>query len=280
MKDVVRRTALLALLLGVALSSAGCEKERTAYALTSTGKILGFDTGKPTKIDSEVSVSGLGSGESLVQIDYRPASASYYCVTNKARLCTVDPKTGAASLVSATALVDDTLDNPVIDFSPAADLLRVIAGERNLRVNPSDGRVAADTPVDYDGDDVNDGRAPRLAAVAYDRNRSDATSATLFGLDVTTQSLVRVGSKNGSPNSPNGGRLFTIAPLSVAFTSNAGFDIEPDGDVAYAVLAGGGMGAALYRVDLSTGLADRVDAIDDGDRTIISLAIGPEETTQ
>lgn len=264
-------------LAGLALLSAACEQQRPAYALTSTGRILGFDAAKPTKIDSDVRVSGLPTDESLVQIDYRPASDSYYCLTSERRLCTVSPETGAVRIVNATAFTTETLVGPVIDFNPAADRLRVIASEQNLRVNPSDGSlVTADTDLFFDGDDVNDGRTPQLAAIAYDRNQSGATATTLFGLDVTTQSLVRVGSKNGTPESPNSGRLFTIAALGVAFTGSAGFDIEPDGDTAYAVLAASGAGAALYRINLSNGSADRVDVIDDGDRSIISLTIGPE----
>lgn len=273
---------LRAVVLGVlALLSVACEQQRPAYALTSTGRILGFDSAEPTKIDTDVRVSGLAAGESLVQIDYRAASNSYYCLTSELRLCTVNPATGAVSIVNATAFTTETLIGPVIDFNPAADRLRVIASEQNLRVNPNDGTlVATDADLFFDSGDVNDGRTPQLAAIAYDRNQSGATITTLFGLDVTTQSLVRVGSKNGTPDSPNTGRLFTIAALGTAFTSSAGFDIEPDGDTAYAALAASGAGAALYRINLSDGSVDRVGVIDDGDRSIIALTIGPERGVQ
>lgn len=273
---------LRAVVLGVlALLSVACEQQRPAYALTSTGRILGFDSAEPTKIDTDVRVSGLAAGESLVQIDYRAASNSYYCLTSELRLCTVNPATGAVSIVNATAFTTETLVGPVIDFNPAADRLRVIASEQNLRVNPNDGTlVATDADLFFDSGDVNDGRTPQLAAIAYDRNQSGATITTLFGLDVTTQSLVRVGSKNGTPDSPNTGRLFTIAALGTAFTSSAGFDIEPDGDTAYAALAASGAGAALYRINLSDGSVDRVGVIDDGDRSIIALTIGPERGVQ
>lgn len=274
------KTLWCGVMLGLAMLASACEKQRPAYALTSTGRILGFDTAKPTKINTEVTVSGLASSESLVQIDYRPANGAFYCLTSDQRLCTVDPKTGAVALVSTTAFTTQDLVNPVIDFNPVADRLRVISSERNLRVNPNDpSQVATDAAVFYDSDDVNDDRTPQLAALAYDRNVNGASATTLFALDVTTRSLVRVGSKNGSPDSPSTGRLFTIGQLPVSFTLNAGFDIEPDGDTAYAVLSGGGAGAVLYRIDLGTGSADRVDEIDDGDVTIISLAIGPEENT-
>jgi len=267
-----------AALIVLTLLTAACEPQRPAYALTSAGRIISFDAAKPTKIKSEVSVRGLDSDESLVQLDYRPAADAFYCITSKARLCRVEPKTGAVTLVGNTTFSSETLVNPVIDFNPVADRLRVIASAQNLRVNPNDGQQAGtDTDAFYDGDDVNDDRTPQFAAIAYDRNQSGAAATTLFGLDVATQSLVRVGSRNGAPDSPNTGRLFTIAALPVAFTANAGFDIEPEGDVAYAALAASGTGAVLYRIGLTSGSADRVDAIGKGDRTIISLAVGPEE---
>lgn len=274
----MRKTLARAALLGLALLAAACESERPAYALTSTGRILSFDTADPRRIDSEVSVTGLASDESLVQLDYRPATGQFYCLTSRERLCTVDPRSGAVSIVNATAISAADLANPVIDFNSVVDRLRVIAAEQNLRVNPATGvREASDTAPAYDNDDINDDRAPQLAAIAYDQNRSGASATTLFGLDVTTRSLVRIGSRNGSPESPNGGRLFTIGQLPVSFTANAGFDIEPDGDTAYAALTGGGAGAVLYRIDLSNGNAERVDAIGNGDRTVTALTIGLEE---
>ena len=126
-------------------------------------------------------------------------------------------------------------------------------------------------------DDVNDNRTPQLAAIAYDRNENGESATTLFGLDVTTRSLVRIGSRNGSPDAPDTGRLFTLGQLPVSFTLNSGFDIEPEGDTAYAALSGSGSGSVLYRIDLDDGSADRVDVIDEGNQTVISLTIGPED---
>lgn len=275
-----RKLLLRSALVALALLSAACEKQRPAYALTSTGRILGFDIAKPTKIKTEARVTGLRADESLVQIAFRPGNATFYGLTNRLRICTLDPKTGAASLIGTASFTTETLVSPTIDFNPVADRLRVIANEQNLRVNPDSGGLeATDTSVFFDNDDVNDNRTPQLAALAYDRNMSGSSASTLFALDVTTQSLVRVGSRNGAPDSPNGGKLFTVARLGTGFTGFAGFDIEPDGDTAYAALAASGSTAALYRIDLKDGSADRVDSIgkSDSDRSIISLAVGPED---
>lgn len=278
MNQKLSRMAARGALMALALLAAACENERTAYALTSTGRILSFDTVDPTDIKSEVRVTGLATDESLVQIAYRPATDTFYCITSDERVCTVDPESGAATLVSQTAFTTEDLANPVIDINPRADRLRVIASEQNLRVNPNDGSlVATDTDVFFDDDDVNDNREPQLVALAYDRNNTSDSATTLFALDATSRSLVRVGSRNGTPDTPDSGRLFTIAQLPVSFTLNSGFDIEPGGDTAFAALSGSGAGSVLYRIDLDDGSADRVDVIDEGNQTVISLAIGPED---
>lgn len=279
MKSATRRLVLSSLLVLATLLASACNKtQRPAYALTSTGKILGFDTAKPTKIKTEVSVTGLAANEGLIQLSYRPSNGLFYCMTNQTRICTIDPKTGVAAIVATASFTTETLTNPVIDFNPNADLIRVVANEQNLRVSPNDGTlIGTDTDLFFDGGDANSGRTPQIAGLAYDKNSSGASTTTLFALDVTTQSLVRIGSKSGTPDSPASGRLFTVAKLSTAFTYSAGFDIEPNGDTAYAALAPSGAGATLYRIDLSGGNADRVDVIGKGDRAIISLVVGPSE---
>jgi hypothetical protein len=267
-------------LLGLALLLAACESERTAYALTSTGRILGFDVADPAKLTSEVAVSGLPSDESLVQIDFRVANDSYYCLTSEARVCTVNPASGVVTVLNALAYTSEDLVNPVIDFNPVVDVLRVVAAEQNQRVSANDGTMLGeDAAVFFDEDDRNAERAPQLVALAYDRNRQGAAATTLFALDVTTRSLLRVGSEGGTPVAPGSGRLYTVGELPVRFTANAGFDIEPDGDAAYAALATSGSGAALYRIDLGSGVAERIGAIGDGERTVIALAVGRERAT-
>lgn len=265
------------LLVVTALVLTGCETQRDIYVLTSAGKILGFDSTSPDQIDTEVSVSGLPSGESLLQIDYRPATDSYYCLTNRRRLCTVNPVSGTVSLVSEREIADEPFSGPVVDFNPVADRLRVITSQQNLRINPNDATATSDTKVEYDNGDVNEDEPPQLVAIAYDNNESGASSTTLYGLDSATQSLVRVGSKGGSPDLPNTGVLHTVAELGTAFTVNSGFDIEPGGDTAWAALTAGGAGAVLYRIDLSDGSADRVEEIDDGGVTVLDLVVGPEK---
>lgn len=268
--------ARMALICAAAVLSCGCQKNYTAYALTSTGSIIKFDTSKPGTISSTVSVSGLSSGESLVQLTYRPANATLYGLASDNLLYTVDGDTGAATVVSSTAFSSDTLSSPTIGFDPAVDQLRVISTEYNLRVTASGALNDTATKVAFDSSDTNSSKTPQLAAIAYDNPVSGASSTTLFALDVTTQTLLRVGDAGvSSTSSADSGDLHTIGSVGVSFTADAGLSVQSGTSTAYATLQQSGTGAALYTVDLSTGAASEVGTIGSGDQTLISLALIP-----
>lgn len=265
---------LCAVLAAVALS--GCTKGRTAYALTSTGHLLQFGTGDPAKIKHEVTLSGLASGQSVVQMQFRPSDGRLYCVTNDALLCLIDTNTGAVSLVGSAAFVTDSLADSQIDFDPVADDLRLLATGKNLRVFPNTGLLESrDTAPVYAAGDTNSGVTPNLAGIAYSNNRAGASSTTLYALDQSTQSLVHIGSFGGSPNSAGSGLLFTVGSLGVSFGGSDGFDIDGRG-TGYALLAPAGAGATLYTINLSTGAATQDGVLDKGDRTVIALAVAPD----
>jgi len=264
------------LLLAAALPLCACQKNYTAYALTSTGSIIEFDTGSPTSIIATETVSGLASGETLVQIAYRPEDDTLYGITSDNLLCTVDPGTGVATLVSSTAFSSDTLSSPAIDFDPVLDQLRVITTEYNLRVASDGTLVESNTKLAFDSDDTYSGDTPQIAAITYANPDSGATSTTLYALDVTTQSLLRVGNAAVSTSSSaDSGDLHTIGSIGVSFTADAGLSIRSGSDTAYAALQQSGSGAALYTIDLSDGAAAEVGLIGGGDQTLISLALVP-----
>ena len=270
--------------LAAALLGAGCVKNHTAYALTQTGTILQFQTNKPTKLTQTATVSGLTSGVGLVQIVYRPANQTLYCLTSDNHLCTVNPDTGAVALLGA-AFDGDTLRDQVLAFDPVVDQVRLIASDStagsgldntNLRLSPTDGSVLhSGSGLGYASGDLNVNKTPRLGGLSYTNATAGASNATLYGLDLTTQSLVRVGDKNASaPASADNGALTTVGSLGVSF-GLAGFDIETADNLGYAALTPTGSGAVLYTVDLDTGAATKIDNIGAGDRVVISLALKP-----
>lgn len=271
---VVRFGVILATLL-----VAACPKTASygAYGLTSTGRVVAFKTNAPGKLTNSVLVSGLPGGQSVVTIKYRPADGLLYGVTSGNEVCEIDPVSGVATLIGGAAFDSAVLNDAVIAVDPVADQLRVLATDLNLQVSPIDGTLqATGTPVSYADGDANFGMASQLVGSAYYPAMIGASGTTLYGLDATTQSLVRIGdAADVTTNSANSGLLHTIGSLGTAFGGNAGFDIESTNGDAYAALAQGGAASALYQIDLGSGSASSVGVIGDGSLTIISMAIVP-----
>lgn len=265
-----------AVALAAALALCACQKNYTAYALTSTGSIITFDTSKPGSISATASVSGLSTGETLVQIGYRPADSTLYGITSDNLLVTVAPGSGAVTFVSSSAFSSDTLSSPTISFDPVQDQLRLVSTEYNLRISSSGTLVASNTKLAFASSDTYSGKTPQIAAIGYSNPASGATSTTLYALDVTTQSLLRVGDADvSSTSSVDAGLLHTIGSTGVTFTIDAGLCLQSGSTTAYAVLQQSGSGAALYTIDLSSGAASEVGAIGSGDQTLIALALAP-----
>lgn len=278
------------LLLAAAAAISACTEGRDAYAITDSGTMIKFQTDDPGSIDNEVTITGLDSGETLLQIDFRTENGLLYGLTSSNRIATIDVDTGVATLVSVTPFLTApaVLNQPVMDINPAQDFIRVIdyqpggsSTDTNiLRVDPDTGaRIQSDgTVLRYNDSDTNDGEIPQLAAIAHSNNDVDATTTTLYGLDFTTQSLVRI---------TNAGVLTSLGVLDRQFVSTAGFDIvrergdQPDNlGIAYVAIAERNNTARFYEIDLADGntsgaASNNGGATIGGDRQIRSLAVSP-----
>lgn len=286
------KSARIALLLAATLAMAGCQKDFTAYALTSSGSIVQFNTNKPGTVNSTVAITGLSTGQSVVQISYQPSTGVLWCITNDGFLCTLDPVGGTATVVNTTSGLPFTqhlgngnntvrLTNPLMSFDPVSGDVRVISTQYNLLVNITSGLIdntdTENTQVAYDSQDVNDKKTPQLGGIAYTNPVVGAGQTTLYALDIATTSLVRIGDQNTSnAGSANGGDLRTIGTLNSPLSTNTGFAISPDNGDAYAILQSGGP-ATLYTVDLDTGALTNLGQVggDNGSQepTITSLVI-------
>lgn len=268
-----------------------CKEGRDAYAITDSGTLIKFQTDKPGSLDSEQTISGLGDGESILQIDFRPETEVMYGLTSTGRIATIDPENGVATLVNATTFLPAgvTLNQPVMDINPAQDFIRVIdyqpAGSATstniLRVDPLTGSLLQSdgTVLRFNDSDTNDGEVVQLAAIAHTNNDIDATTTTLYGLEFNTQSLVRI---------TNAGVLTTIGVLDRGFVATAGFDVVRErGDqpedigTAYIAIAERNNTSRFYEISLtdgntsSTGSGTNGSEIGSG-RQIRSLAVSPK----
>lgn len=250
----------------------------TIIGLTASNTLVRFSSATPGAITSPLSITGLQGGESIVAIDFRPVTAQLYAlgITNTAgpdtgRLYVIDIVTGAATQIGAgpfsTTLADGASYG--FDFNPVADRIRVVNdADQNLRLNPSTGTLVIDANVDH-------ATSPEgIAGLAYDRNVPRAGATTLFGIDFSTNTLIRQGGVDGNP-SPNNGVLTTIGTLGlVTQTPRMGFDITGVDGTAYASLQIGGL-FGLYTINLSTGAATLVGNIGNGTLAIQDLSVRP-----
>lgn len=212
--------------------------------LTDGGQLVSFNRAQPTTAVGSIAISGLGTGERLVGIDYRAADGQLYGLSNTGRLYTIAPSTGVltfkVALKAATGDGFSALDGASfgLDFNPVADRLRVISNTgQNLRINVDTGDVTTDGRIT-----PSTGSAV-VTAAAYTNAFAGTTSTVLYDLDLTAGALF-------IQDPPNNGALSAGVPLGVTATAVNGFDIDARNNLGYAVLTVGGA-TALYTINLA-----------------------------
>ncbi|MBC7789734.1 MAG: DUF4394 domain-containing protein [Anaerolineae bacterium] len=248
---------------------------RTIYGIDATNNLIAFGALTPGTRISQVAITGLAAGETIVGIDFRPANDSLYAVSSTSRLYTLNTATGVATAVNGGALTVPLNGTSFgVGFNPVVDRLRIHTNtEQNLRVNQTTTPpgVTVDVPLAYEAVDPNFGADPSIVATAYTLSTRPApTSTALYGIDATLDILVEL-------DNPNGGTLETVGPLTFNTTDDVGFDIAGDTDVAYASLTASATPAGasrLYTINLRNGLATIVGQI--GHPTPLrSIAVNP-----
>jgi hypothetical protein len=292
MRIVVRSfVAVVAVVVAAfAATSAGAvHQSADFFGLTGQNRLIGFSAASPGEIESNVEVSGLQSGESLVGIDFRPVDGKLWAVGklgSTGRMYTIDPESAAASLVAM--LVNASGGAPIalqgssfgLDFNPAADALRIVSDAgQNLRALPSDRLVAG--VQQRTGDTFVDGSlnsagvtATGIGGAAYTNNDVDpATGTTLFDIDASLDDLV-------VQNPPNSGTLVKVADLGSPTDALVGFDIRTLGTTNIAYVAtteqrgNGATLATLRTIDLATGATESLGKIG-GPKAIRGIAVAP-----
>ncbi|MGB7156601.1 MAG: DUF4394 domain-containing protein [Tepidisphaeraceae bacterium] len=248
-----------------------------ALALTTDNRLLSFDTDDPGEITSSVRVNGLKKNETLLGIDFRPATGQLFGIGSSNRLYQINTRTGEANQIGGKFAVPLSGSSFDLDFNPTVDRIRVVSNaDQNLRLNPNTGAtvdgdavtagVQPDTSLAFAAGDANQGDDPMVVAAAYTNNLNGATTTTLYGIDSGQNALVGIGGLNGAP-SPNGGQLFTIGALGVDVGRRTHLDIQTTNggasNTAFAVLQLVGRNSPrLARIDLASGKATIVGKLD------------------
>ncbi|MGE0884718.1 MAG: DUF4394 domain-containing protein [Blastocatellales bacterium] len=241
------------------------EMEGTVYAVTSGNNLINFNTITPGAIIRSLAITGLGQGEAILGIDFRPRTGQLYAVSSASRIYTINTSTGAATAIGSSAFTPALAGTSFgFDFNPVPDRIRLVSdNDQDLRLNPDTGAVAAtDGTLAYAPGDPNAAANPNVVGAGYTNSFNATTTTTLYGIDSNLDILVRQGSLNGSPVSPNSGQLFTVGALGVDTNDQVGFDIAAPGDLALASLtASGANTSSLYSINLTTGAATMIGAI-------------------
>ena len=250
MKNRLRLAALGAACAGVLYAPGTASAADAIYGLTEDNRIVRFNSDAPGHVLQTVPVQGLQPGETLVGLDVRPVGDALYALGTSNRLYRVNPVTGATSTAFGDPFAPPALNGTSfgVDFNPVADALRIVSeADQNLRVpfggeNP--GKAREDEALKYA-----DGQNPAVGGAAYTNSVPGANETTLYDIDTERNVLVR-------QDPPNTGLLTVVGDLGVDAELPAGFDISPQGNVAYAALRVPGEGRhSLYRIDLATGRA-------------------------
>jgi hypothetical protein len=232
----------------------------TIIGLTTGNQLVTFNSNAPDWILSTVQITGLLGGEIVLGIDFRPANNQLYGYTNYNRLVTLNQGSGAATVVAALS-VNLNGNEYGVDFNPTNDRLRLVNdNDQNASVNPADGVVTLQTPL-------NPGN-PNVVGVAYTNSFAGATTTTLYDIDSNTDTLY-------TQNPPASGTLAPVGPLGVDTNSLVGFDISGQTGVAYASLSSAFNVSSLYSINLASGQAQFLGPIGSGPVALRDMTISP-----
>jgi hypothetical protein len=276
----------------------------TSYVL-SNNTLIPVASANADRPNPGIPVLGLGTGENLVGIDFRPQNGKLYGLTTNGvggvRLYVISVQTGVATpLTAAPVQFDDGAGNPVpilgtnfgLDFNPTVDRLRVVTdGGFNFRINPNtgtliDGNNNSPTPVpgvNPDGQVNLNGNPALVDATAYTNNAPNVTATTQYTLDAVSNRLF-------IQSPPNSGSQINALPVTLNgapldFTAVNGFDIPAGINVATSNSPATGQALAaltvngktgLYGIELSTGAATLLNPIAAGNQPVQGFSVQSE----
>ena len=244
---VCRSAACLS--IGLLLIGTATARAESITVTTVLNTLMFLDSATPGTVSSPMAITGLQAGETLLGIDYRPATGDLYGLGSTSRLYTVNTTTGAATQVGSAGAFTLSGTSFGFDFNPTVDRIRVTSDTgQNIRLNPNNGTLAAtDTALNP--------LTPRVVGSAYTNNFDGAATTTLYDIDSNTDALY-------TQAPPNSGLLNLIGALGFNTSDLVGFDISGLTDVAYAAMtAPGGNSSQLFTSNLSTGAATLVGTI-------------------
>ncbi|WP_294278339.1 DUF4394 domain-containing protein [uncultured Chryseobacterium sp.] len=228
------------------------------YGITANNELVSFNASNPSSFSSKNTITGIGSGEKLMSVDFRPATGELYAVSSASKIYVINTASFSARAVSSTAFSPAVSGSIVsIDFNPTVDRIRLVSNTgQNLRINPETGVTAATDS------NINGSGMPSVTGIAYTNSKSGASSTTLYDIDAASGKLFK-------QDPPNNGTLVEVGSLGFTFSGQAAFDINPGNTAALMAVQAGNQNI-LYTLDLTSGKASNIGMLP---QTVIDLAI-------
>ncbi len=196
-------------------------------ATTADNNLVAFNSEFPGRTLFNRPVTGLGTGETIAGIDYRPANDKLYALTvsgatnDTGKIYTISEDTGAATLVGQFTHDFLGATSYGFDFNPVSDRIRIVSDANDsVQVDPDTGAlIQADPDLNATYGD------PNVVGAAYTRNfnqlaaPADQRSTVLFGIDSAQDQLVQITFGTGATE--------LRGPLGEDAGNILGFDIAP-----------------------------------------------------
>lgn len=234
------------------------------FALASTNMLVKYDAMKPGTPISNVMISGLQTSETMLAIDFRPATGQLYGVGSSSRIYVINTTSGESRAIGTGAFSPALAGNvAAFDFNPTVDRIRLIStGGQNIRLNPETGTVVATDGMINIGGTVNG----NITGAAYTENKAGAATTALFDLDVQNDILYK-------QDPPNAGGLVVVGSLGVDLSGSGEFDIDATTNTGLAVYNDEAGKPSVFTIDLMTGKAVNVGALGGSVTSVTGIAI-------
>jgi hypothetical protein len=241
--------------------------DRLLVATTDSNQLITFNA-KDRRIRKLVSIKGLPAGETLVGIDFQPASGALYGVGSNEIVYRVDEKTGIAIAEGPAFTPALNGQSFGVDFNPVVNRIRVVSdAEQNLALDPDAGTAATNANLNPAGE--------MIVGAAYENSQFSAMPPAATTLHVVGAANDRLYTQNppanGTLTMPRNLRVPGAGRLDVG--ANVGFDIEGASGLGYLTDADPGRGTTLYTVDVPTGKAKSLGRIGGRSLTLTGLAV-------
>lgn len=207
-----------------------------------TNTLISFDSDNPRMLRGYVAITGVTAGQTIVGLDFRPATMELYALgynqaSGQYQLYTINTTTGAAMAVGTSGTLNLGMDTHVgFDFNPVADRIRVVSSANGMsyRLNPMDGSISAtDTALVYAAGDVSFGKATRIGSIAYTNSYKGATSTTMFGIDDTLGAFVKIDPPNSGMTSTLGQNIFVSAIADMSTDIDFFYDSTASANIGF-----------------------------------------------